>query len=173
MGPHVWSDDSSFTAQAKIRKDFTAVELSMCKSVHMFHRQTRLLWELWCRTTYNSPDDPSPFWDHLVLLLPPAPTGSHLAQIRSRLAGQMADAHSTLSDPPRHLSKLEDYALTIGMPEGSSSESKVLRSSQSRRRIRTYPTHSWPTSLRSFVHGLYAIRTWSFLITSLRSLSRA
>ena len=121
-----WSDDSSFTAQAKIRKDFTAVELSVCKSVHMFHRQTRLLWELWCRTTYNSPDDPSPFWDHLVLLLPPAPTGSHLAQIRSRLAGQMADAHHTLSDPPRHLTKLENYALTIGMPEGSSSESKAL-----------------------------------------------
>jgi len=121
-----WSDDSTFAAQAKIRKDFTAVELSACKSVHMFHHQTRLLWELWCRTTYNSPDDPSPFWEHLVLLLPPAPTGSHLAQIRSRLAGQMADAHSTLSDPPRHLVNLEDYARTIGMPEGSSSESKVL-----------------------------------------------
>ena len=52
-----WSDDSSFTAQAEIRKDFRAVELSACKSVHMLHRQTRLLWELWCRTTYNSPDD--------------------------------------------------------------------------------------------------------------------
>jgi hypothetical protein len=61
-----------------------------------------------------------------VLLLPPAPIGSHLAQIRSRLAGQMADSHSTLSDPPAHLTKLEDFALTIGMPKGSSSESKVL-----------------------------------------------
>ena len=38
----------------------------------------------------------------------------------------MADSHSTLSDPPEHLSKLEDFALTIGMPKGSSSESKVL-----------------------------------------------
>ena len=38
-----WSDNSSFTAQAKIRKDFRAVELSACKSVHMLHRQTRLL----------------------------------------------------------------------------------------------------------------------------------
>jgi hypothetical protein len=121
-----WSDDSTFAAQAKIRKDFVAVDLSACKSVHMLHRQTRLLWELWCRTTYNSPDDPTPFWEHVVLLLPAAPSGSHLAQIRSRLAGQMADNHAMLADPPRHLVKLEDFALTIGMPQGSSEESKIL-----------------------------------------------
>ena len=125
-----WSDDRSLAKQGELRADLEKINFPNDCTVQQFKLGALGLFKTWKRIDGNDVQIPDLMYQRLLWAMPSTPPSLHIAQLRSRLAGQIADRVPLLFDDftggTAVIENLEAFAVSIGMSNGKSTSDDVL-----------------------------------------------